>query len=91
MFPYSEYGTIPAGTSGLTMTAAYGFDFGFQVGGVPVADISTLRYAPKAVGSTVVFMDGLNVDFSLVIDQNIKQIDISAGPQGKENGCNVSV
>jgi hypothetical protein len=76
MFPYSEFGTIAAGTSGLTITAVEGFDFGFEVDGVPVADISTLRYAPKAVGSSVSFMDGDEIDFSLVIDQNIKQIDL---------------
>ena len=85
MFPYSEFGTIPAGTSGITMTAVYGFDFGFEVGGVPVADISTLKYTPKAVGSTVSFMDGLDVDFSLVIDQNIKQIDILSSISKKFN------
>jgi hypothetical protein len=76
MFPYTERGTIPAGTSGLTINAVYGFDFGFESGGVPVADISTLRYTPKKIGDTVAFMDGDFVNFSLVIDQNIKQIDL---------------
>lgn len=85
MFPYSQYGTIPAGTSGLTINAVYGFDFGFEVGGVPVADISTLRYAPKAVGSSVSFMDGDEIDFSLVIDQNIKQIDLLSSIAKKFN------
>jgi hypothetical protein len=85
MFPYSEFGTIAAGTSGLTMTAVEGFDFGFDYDGVPVADISTLRYLPKAVGSTVSFMDGDEIDFSLVIDQNIKQIDLLASIAKKFN------
>jgi|688.fasta_scaffold90916_2 hypothetical protein len=76
MFPYSEFGTINAGTSGKTVNAVEGFDFGFEVDGVPVADISTLRYAPKAVGTSVAFVDGDPIDFSLVIDPAIKQIDL---------------
>ncbi len=76
MFPYSEFGTIYSLTSGTTLTAVEGFDFGFEVDGVPVADISTLKYAPAAVGSSVAFFDGDTVNFSLVIDQNIKQIDL---------------
>lgn len=85
MFPFTEYGTIPAGTSGLTITAVNGFDFGFQVDSVPVADISTLKYAPKAVGQTISFIDGDSIDFSLVIDQNIKQIDILSSIAKKFN------
>jgi len=85
MFPYSEFGTIESGTSGLTITATYGFDFGFDYGGVPVADISTLRFAPTAVGSSIAFIDGDFVDFSLVIDQNIKQIDILSSIAKKFN------
>jgi len=76
MFPSSEYGTIYSLTSGTTLTAVQGFDFGFEVGGVPVADISTLKYAPAAVGSSIAYIDGDQVNFSLVIDQNIKQIDL---------------
>jgi hypothetical protein len=85
MFPYTERGTIPAGTSGLTITAVEGFDFGFESGGVPVADISTLRYAPVAVGGSVSFVDGDFVNFSLVIDENIKQIDILSSIAKKFN------
>ena len=85
MFPYSEFGTIPAGTSGLTFNAVEGFDFGFDYDGVTVADISTLKYLPKAVGDTVSFMDGDEIDFSLVIDQNIKQIDLLASIAKKFN------
>lgn len=76
MFPYSEYGTVPSGLSGLTITASQGFDFGFEVDGVPVADISTLKYSPAPVGSSVSFIDGDYVNFNLVIDENIKQIDL---------------
>jgi hypothetical protein len=82
---YNIFGTINAGTSGTTLTVVDGFDFGFEVGGVPVADISTLRYAPKAVGDTVSFIDGDEIDFSLVIDQNIKQIDLLASIAKKFN------
>jgi hypothetical protein len=85
MFPYTEYGTIDSGTSGKTITAVEGFDFGFEVGGVPVADISTLKYAPTAVGSSVAFFDGDSVDFNLVIDQNIKQIDLLSSIAKKFN------
>jgi hypothetical protein len=85
MFPYSEFGTIPKGTSGLTITAIEGFDFGFEVGGVPVADISTLKYAPKNVGDSVSFIDGDFVNFSLVVDENIKQIDILSSIAKKFN------
>ena len=67
MFPFTESGTITAGTSGLTITAINGFDFGIPTDGVPVADISTLKYAPTAVGSSIAFIDGDPVDFNLVI------------------------
>jgi uncharacterized delta-60 repeat protein len=85
MFPYSEFGTIPRGTSGLTITAVEGFDFGFEVGGVPVADISTLKYSPKNVGDSVSFVDGDFVNFNLVIDENIKQIDLLSSIAKKFN------
>jgi hypothetical protein len=54
MFPYSEYGSIPTGVSGATITAVEGFDFGFPVDGVPVADISTLKYLPRNVGTPII-------------------------------------
>jgi hypothetical protein len=85
MFPFTERGTIPASTSGLTITAAQGFDFGFESGGVPVADISTLKYAPKNVGDSVSFVDGDFVNFNLVIDENIKQIDLLSSIAKKFN------
>ena len=85
MFPYSEYGIIPKGVSGLTINAVYGFDFGFPVDGVPVADISTLRYFPTVVGTPIIFQEDDAVNFSLVIDQNIKQIDIISSIAKKFN------
>ena len=85
MFPYSEFGTIPTGTSGKTLNAVEGFDFGFEVDGVPVAPLSTLKYLPKAVGSPVIFQEGDEVNFNLVVDQNIKQIDIISSIAKKFN------
>jgi hypothetical protein len=85
MFPYSEFGSIPTGVSGATINAVEGFDFGFPVDGVPVADISTLKYLPKAVGSPVIFQEGDAVNFNLVVDQNIKQIDIISSIAKKFN------
>ena len=85
MFPYSEYGSIATGLSGVTINAVYGFDFGFPVDGVPVADISTLRYFPTTVGTPIIFQEDDAVNFSLVIDQNIKQIDIISSIAKKFN------
>jgi hypothetical protein len=85
MFPYSEFGLIPAGTSGVTINAVEGFDFGFYYDDIPVADISTLRYFPSPVGTVVNFGDGDFVDFSLVIDENIKQIDLLSSIAKKFN------
>jgi len=85
MFPYSEYGTIESGLSGATITAVEGFDFGFEVDGVPVAPLSSLRYAPEPVGASVSFMDGDAVNFSIVIDPNLKQIDLISSIAKKFN------
>jgi hypothetical protein len=82
---YSIFGTIPANTSGLTLNVVDGYDFGFEVGGVPVADISTLKYAPKNVGDSVSFVDGDFVNFNLVVDENIKQIDLLSSIAKKFN------
>jgi hypothetical protein len=84
-FPYTETGIIEAGTSGVTINAVEGFDFGIPTDGVPVADISTLRYFPVAVGTSLNFQDGDFIDFSLVIDQNIKQIDLLSSIAKKFN------
>lgn len=85
MIPYSEYGTIESGLSGKTMTAVDGFDFGFEVDGVPVAPLSSLRYAPEPVGASISFMDGDAVNFSIVIDPNLKQIDLISSIAKKFN------
>ena len=75
--------TIPYGTSGLTVN---------NIGQTLVSGSSpqvpngvTLKYLPVAVGTSVNFVDGDFVDFNLVIDQNIKQIDILSSIAKKFN------
>ena len=75
--------TIPYGTSGLTVS-----DIGqtFVSGSSPqVPNGVTLKYLPVAVGTSVNYVDGDFVDFNLVIDQNIKQIDILSSIAKKFN------
>ena len=75
--------TIPYGTSGLTVNSGANL---FISGSSPdVPNGSTLKYLPVAVGQFVNFVDGDYVDFSLVIDQNIKQIDILSSIAKKFN------
>lgn len=69
---HNETATILAGTTGYTYTGCCGFDL-FQAS-VPTAD--NLTYYPLPVGTVHTYVDGDYVDFSLVFDQNIKQIDI---------------
>jgi hypothetical protein len=71
--PQFQNGVIKAGTSGATVTITGTYDF--LGGSVPISTVS-LRYSPKQVGESKTYVDGDNVDFSLVIDQNIKQIDL---------------
>jgi len=85
--PYGEYyyyqdEVIPSGISGKTLTDTYDV-----VGGTADVTVSPgpLSYLPKPVGSSVQFVDGDFVDFSLVIDQNIKQIDILSSIAKKFN------
>jgi hypothetical protein len=79
---YFQTANIPAGTSGSTITIGGRL---FTESGsitanswqtIPFRDSFNLRYNPVAIGSTVNYTDGDYIDFSLVIDQNIKQIDI---------------
>ena len=52
---------------------------------VQISPVSALKYPPVAVNDPVPFLDGDFVDFSLVIDQNIKQIDILSSIAKKFN------
>lgn len=73
--------TIPAGTSGtsVTVTGRTFTESGTISANVsqpyPIKNNTYLKYPPKNIGDTVNYIDGDTVDFSLVIDQNIKQID----------------
>ena len=80
--PQFQSGVIRAGTSGATVTITGTYDF--LGGSVPISTAS-LRYLPKAVGDSQTYVDGDAVDFSLVIDQNIKQIDILSSIAKKFN------
>ena len=80
---YSFDSVVPYGTSGLTIDNI-GIPFNYGTSSqVPVS--STLSYLPVAVGESVTFVDGDFVDFSLVIDQNIKQIDLLSSIAKKFN------
>jgi hypothetical protein len=75
--------TIPYGTSGLTVN---NIGQTFVSGSSPqVPNAVTLKYLPVAVGTSVNYVDGDYVDFNLVIDQNIKQIDILSSIAKKFN------
>jgi hypothetical protein len=86
---------IPARTSGITQTYIYrdvpdciyytytnlGLNSSSSVG----LSTEPLLYLPVPSNTNVPFTDGVAVDFSLVIDQNIKQIDFIASVAKKFN------
>ena len=86
--PFVQNVTIPSGLSGATINKS-GFTFS------PLSSVSfdtdftgdetLLKYFPTAVGSSIAFFDGDPVDFNLVIDQNIKQIDLLSSIAKKFN------
>ena len=85
-----EQGTILAGTSGFTYSytgsgANPDFPSAYGPNGESVARALTLSYYPKNVGDTAQYSDGDNVTFDLVIDQNIKQIDLLSSIAKKFN------
>jgi hypothetical protein len=81
---YTEYGTIKAGTSGYTYTHVGTPELLFCSAG-NVAISRRLSYLPKKVGDTAQYEDGDDVTFDLVIDQNIKQIDLLSSIAKKFN------
>lgn len=82
-YGHSFDATIPYGTSGLTINSGGST---FLYGSSPqVPNGTTLKYLPKAVGDYVNYVDGDYVDFNLVIDPNIKQIDILSSIAKKFN------
>jgi len=80
---YSVDAVIPYGTSGLTVSNI-GLPFAYGESS-QVPNGTSLSYLPKEVGDSVTFVDGDFVDFSLVIDQNIKQIDLLSSIAKKFN------
>jgi hypothetical protein len=83
-FLFYYNGTILAGRP--YDEVAYSAPFVFLYGTSSQAAIgTTLKYYPVPVGSDIAYMDGDYVDFSIVIDQNIKQIDIISSIAKKFN------
>lgn len=80
----STSGVIVAGTSGNTTSTISGY-VSTTSEDVAVASSSTLKYFPKPIGAAAIFEDGNFVDFGLVIDQNIKQIDVLSSITKKFN------
>jgi len=77
-----ENGTIIQGTTGYTYTQPGAPD---QPSAGGVARSLRLSYLPKKVGDTAQYSDGDSVTFDLVIDQNIKQIDLLSSIAKKFN------
>lgn len=66
-------------------TYIYNTGFNSANSNVGVSSVPTMQYLPVAPNTTVNFEDGVPVDFSLVIDQNIKQIDVLSSIAKKFN------
>jgi uncharacterized delta-60 repeat protein len=80
---YSATLVIPAGTTG--HTSNLNGDIYVGITSPDVAIGTTLKYLPVAAGTTVPFNDGDEVDFSLVIDPLLKQIDLLSSIAKKFN------
>jgi len=80
---YQFDGYVPYGTSGITVNIGLTYEFSTSTQ-VPIS-LGPLKYLPKNVGDSVIFTDGMFVDFSLVIDENIKQIDLLSSIAKKYN------
>ena len=79
---YDVPAVIPALTTGYTNTSYDTFYDGYSN---DVPNGTNLKYFPVPVGSDIAFVDGDFVDFSIVVDQNIKQIDIISSIAKKFN------
>jgi hypothetical protein len=82
---YIDVAKIPPISSGTTVNLPTGTYRGIYYSQVPIVSVATLRYLPVAVGTSLTFQDTDFVDFSLVIDQNIKQIDLLSSIAKKFN------
>jgi hypothetical protein len=75
---------VDCGGGSCVIEIIYNFGVNLSLSNVDVSN-SSLSYPPSAGNTNVVFNDGDYVDFSLVMDQNIKQIDILSGIAKKFN------
>jgi hypothetical protein len=87
---YFDSFTIQAGATGYTADDISGKTFSesesmMQASNVTYAPSSSLRYTPRPVGDSVSYQDGDAINFNLVIDQNIKQIDLLSSISKKFN------
>lgn len=78
---YFDSFQIYAGTTGYTAPFYTGKTFSeaasvAQPSNVSYGSSSSLKYFPAPIGSSVSYFDGDSINFSLVIDQAIKQIDL---------------
>jgi hypothetical protein len=85
-----EQGTILAGTTGFTYSytgtgANPDFPTAYGPNGEVVGRSLRLSYNPKSVGDSAQYSNGDAVSFDLVIDQNIKQIDLLSSIAKKFN------
>ena len=85
-FLYTGVATVPKLTSGTTVNLASGVYFGSRgVSSAPIVPVTTLRYLPVAINDFVNFFPGDYVNFSLVIDPELKQIDFLSSLAKKFN------
>jgi hypothetical protein len=84
-----EQGLIPAGTSGYTYTTTDPYSYPDQPraysNNIPIPRARFISYYPKQVGDSQTYKDNDFVTFDLVIDSNIKQIDILSSIAKKFN------
>jgi hypothetical protein len=90
VFQYDDYPygivdyqlTIQAGTTGVTSTYGGTFYDGYSS---QVPNGTSLSYLPQPAGTTIPFIDGSLVDFSKVINKDLKQIDLISSIAKKFN------
>jgi hypothetical protein len=83
-----EYYDIPIDISAFSTGNTYNYPASWNFIGATSDDVAigtSLRYTPKPVGSSVPFVDGDTVNFNLVIDPTIKQIDFISSIAKKFN------
>ena len=89
-FTHDEYyqitdALIAAGTSGNTYNITPYYFIGGEINTPPVTEAYSLRYFPRPLNESITFQDGDPLNFSLVIDPVIKQIDVLSSLAKKFN------